>query len=90
MNTSSADYIPFDVSQYERQTTLSNLELTILSNRSYRSDWCYLQSEIPGLMRPLIDLATHRQWGFHAFSNHFGGSHSLEYQQDWQTPLALD
>lgn len=52
-------YVPFDASQYERQSDLSNLELTILSNRLHRSDWRYLQSEIPGLMRPLADIAAH-------------------------------
>ncbi|HEJ6185537.1 integrase, partial [Pseudomonas aeruginosa] len=52
-------YVPFDSSQYERQTDLSNLELTILSNRLHRSDWRYLQSELPGLMRPLADIAAH-------------------------------
>ena len=52
-------YVPFDASQYERQIDLSSLELTILSNRIRRSDWRYLQSEVPGLMRPLADIAAH-------------------------------
>ncbi|MEP4548463.1 MAG: tyrosine-type recombinase/integrase [Saccharospirillum sp.] len=56
---SVTSYVPFDASQYERQNELSNIELTKLSNRLYRSDWHYLQSEMPGLMKPLVDVATH-------------------------------
>lgn len=43
-------YVPFDAGQYERPSDLSSLELTILSNRLLRSNWRYLQSELPGLM----------------------------------------
>lgn len=52
-------YVPFDASKYVRQSDLSKIELSILSNRSHRSDWGYLQSEIPELMRPLADIAAH-------------------------------
>ncbi|KOP52584.1 tyrosine-type recombinase/integrase [Pseudomonas coronafaciens] len=52
-------YVPFDVDHYERQEELSDLERTILSNRRYRSDWAYLQSSVPRLIIPLIDLVVH-------------------------------
>ncbi|RXT99611.1 integrase, partial [Pseudomonas syringae] len=52
-------YVPFDVDHYERQEELSDLERTILSNRRYRSDWAYLQSSVPRLVIPLIDLVAH-------------------------------
>ena len=52
-------YVQFDASKYVRQSDLSKIELSILSNRSHRSDWGYLQSEIPELMRPLADIAAH-------------------------------
>ena len=35
-------YVPFDASKYVRQSDLSKIELSILSNRSHRSDWGYL------------------------------------------------
>lgn len=31
-------YVPFDASKYVRQSDLSKIELSILSNRSHRSD----------------------------------------------------
>lgn len=56
---SDTHYVPFDTSQYERQSDVSNQELAILSNHFYRSDWRYLQSEIPKLLVPLVDIVDH-------------------------------
>lgn len=57
MSASSTEvYEAFDISLYEQNEVLSNSEQAILSNRLYRSDWPYLQSKIPGLVNPLIDL----------------------------------
>ncbi|UVJ45944.1 integrase [Pseudomonas sp. LS1212] len=56
---STADYIPFDVSLYERCEVLLDSEQAVLSNHLYRSDWPYLQSKMPGLVNPLIDLVAH-------------------------------
>lgn len=57
--SSSANYVPFDVGQYERQEVLADFEQVVLSNHLYRSDWPYLQSRMPGLMKPLIDLVAY-------------------------------
>lgn len=53
---SAADYVPFDVSRYERSEVLLASEQAVIANRSHRSDWPYLQSTLPGLINPLIDL----------------------------------
>lgn len=57
--TTTVDYVPFDVSRYERSKVVLESERAILSNRQYRSDRAYLQSRVPGLVNPLIDLITH-------------------------------
>lgn len=57
--SSSPNYVPFDASHYERQNLLSGFEKIVLSNRQYRSNWPYLQTTIPRLIQPLIDLVAH-------------------------------
>ncbi len=60
MNVVSSNYYaPFDVGQYERQEVLADFQQAVLSNHLYRSDWPYLQSIMPALINPLIDLVAH-------------------------------
>nr|WP_237150978.1 hypothetical protein [Pseudomonas sp. ADAK13] len=54
-----ADYVAFDAGRYTRQEVLSDDEQVVLSNHFYRSDWPYLQSIMPGLINPLIDLVVY-------------------------------
>ncbi|QHD05016.1 tyrosine-type recombinase/integrase [Pseudomonas sp. R76] len=56
---SAADYVAFDAGRYTRQEGLSDDEQAVLSNHLYRSDWPYLQSIMPGLINPLIDLVAY-------------------------------
>lgn len=56
---SAIPYVPFDASQYKRHSDLSDLEMAILSEPLHRSDWIFLQSEIPALIVPLADIAAH-------------------------------
>ena len=49
-------YRPFDISRYERSYELLESERAAISNQLHRSNWPYLQSTIPGLVTPLIEL----------------------------------
>ena len=54
-----ADYMPFDPDKYERLYDLSDHHLNILGNHLCRSDWSFLNENVPLLLKPLVDVAKH-------------------------------